>query len=204
MDPKKIIWNGQEYTVKFQHRYGNDGAPRLDWFNELGCPVGAITTNIERCLLRKNETLISGDVPQAHIIAELERISMVRDTGRVFESKYVAYRIVEVLVSQDDTSIDKDIFIVGVDTEEWRYMWQRLGDLWINRFLPDPKVALNHFEVWQYMSSSQTTEGVSHTFRHRNHPNSIGSNGRRNVDIPASPGFRRPEPVPQTTAHTSQ
>lgn len=199
MESKKIFWEGQEYIVRFQHRYGDIGAPKLEWFNELGCPVGVLTTSITRCMLSNNETLISADVPQAHIIAELERVSMVRNTGRVYESKYIEYPIVEVLVNQEPQSSGKDHFVIGHDTPEWHYMWGRLGDLWINRFLPEPVVALNHFEVWQYMCSCQTPEGISHEFRHRNHPRLLGSNGATRIEIPASPAFQRQDATPPFT-----
>lgn len=55
-------------------------------------------------------------------------------------------------------------------TREWDWMWTRLGELEINFGLPDPTVAINEGEAWQYMGTERRGRKWVHVFRHRCHP----------------------------------
>lgn len=43
------------------------------------------------------------------------------------------------------------ISLVSPDSPEWQHMWAKLSARGPNRDLPDPTVAENFGEVWQYM-----------------------------------------------------
>lgn len=81
-------------------------------------------------------------------------------------------------------------------SREWNYMWAELAKRAENRNLPDPTMADNFGEVWQYMETDEVTAGrvwqfwkkhqYVHCFRHRLHPTK-GAYYR--IVIPASQGF---------------
>mgnify|MGYP000551362955 CR=1 FL=1 len=73
------------------------------------------------------------------------------------------------------TSIFDSLVIVDPCSEEWLIMWQRLADHRINKNVPDPGVAYNFDETWEYMSTDDIPRTllchkVVHVFRHRHHP----------------------------------
>ncbi|PQK76465.1 hypothetical protein [Pantoea ananatis] len=82
-------------------------------------------------------------------------------------------------------------FYVKRDSSEWHRMWKKLARHKLNRSLSEPTVADNDGEIWQYMSTWETTSGLlpgkrfEHHFRHRAHPRC----GRKYITVPASRGF---------------
>lgn len=67
------------------------------------------------------------------------------------------------------------ISLVTADSNEWHYMWVKLAKRAANRELPDPTVAENFGEVWQYMETQEVSsfwlgKRLFHCFRHRLHP----------------------------------
>lgn len=83
------------------------------------------------------------------------------------------------------------ISLVTADSNEWHYMWAELAKRAANRELPDPTVAENFGEVWQYMETQEVSsfwlgKRLFHCFRHRLHPVK-GADYR--LKIPASRGF---------------
>lgn len=87
------------------------------------------------------------------------------------------------------------VLLVKPDSHEWDYMWDELAKHKSSRNLPEPTVAENFGEVWQYMETQEHRSFWSgkqfyHCFRHRLHPVE-GVNCR--VRIPASRDFNRDE-----------
>lgn len=83
------------------------------------------------------------------------------------------------------------ISLVSPDSPEWQHMWAKLSARGPNRDLPDPTVAENFGEVWQYMETQEVSSLWSgkrylHCFRHRLHPVK-GADYR--LKIPASRDF---------------
>lgn len=86
----------ERYQVVCQDRYEMNGAPVIEIIDSEGCLAGIISICLLE-LLPANETAISGDVPQADVIANLEKIGFVKNTGKFQTSGYGRYPIVEVL-----------------------------------------------------------------------------------------------------------
>jgi hypothetical protein len=85
------------------------------------------------------------------------------------------------------------VLLVKPDSNEWDYMWDELAKHNSNRNLPDPTVAENFGEMWQYMETQEhrslwSGKQLFHCFRHRLHPVK-GANLR--IKIPASRDFNR-------------
>jgi hypothetical protein len=55
---------------------------------------------------------------------------------------------------------------------EWERMWQALGQLDMNRDMPQPTVCFDEdtAEAWQYMGTAKVGRAWMHEFRHRCHP----------------------------------
>lgn len=53
---------------------------------------------------------------------------------------------------------------------EWFYILKWLTDHPLNKNLPEPNIALNEGEYWQYMFSIRHEGKVLHSLRHLNHP----------------------------------
>lgn len=81
-------------------------------------------------------------------------------------------------------------------SNEWRYMWDALARHKSNSALPEPTVAENFGEVWQYMETDRVPTGFIgrmfgrkyqyfHCFRHRMHP----EKGAYRLRVPATAGF---------------
>jgi hypothetical protein len=79
-----------------------------------------------------------------------------------------------------------EMILIKIDSPEWVYMWDWLGNHPINQGLEDPKLAPNNGEVWQYMGSYKNKKDVIHEFRHRNHP---VTNDLYKVSLRASESF---------------
>jgi hypothetical protein len=60
--------------------------------------------------------------------------------------------------------------ILKQDSPDWLGAWGWLDAHPINTGLPEPKVALNQGEVWQYMGSYLKDGILISDFRHRCHP----------------------------------
>ncbi|WP_409160606.1 hypothetical protein [Pectobacterium sp. B2J-2] len=89
-------------------------------------------------------------------------------------------------------TMTKMAFVEETD-KEWELMWTALGQHAMNRELPDPTVADNFGEVWQYMESREVRylfffKRYYHFFRHRMHPRPAMF-GRQCIKILASRGF---------------
>lgn len=83
------------------------------------------------------------------------------------------------------------ISLVTADSNEWHYMWAELAKQAANRELPDPTVAENFGEVWQYMETQDVSsfwlgKRLFHCFRHRLHP---VKGAEYRLKIPTSRGF---------------
>ncbi|OSN01291.1 hypothetical protein [Lonsdalea populi] len=83
------------------------------------------------------------------------------------------------------------ILLVKPKSYEWHYMWSKLAKHESNRQLPDPTVADNGGEIWQYMETVETRflwfgKRYIHRFRHRLHP---ASDYAKNINVPASNTF---------------
>lgn len=63
-----------------------------------------------------------------------------------------------------------ELVLVTPNSPEWDFMWKWLEANPINKDLPEPTIALNENEAWQYMGSFKQDTRVIHQFRHRNHP----------------------------------
>lgn len=70
-----------------------------------------------------------------------------------------------------------EFIIIKQDSPEGDYMWNWLATHPLNVDLPDPMVAANKGEAWQYMGSFKHEDKVVHEFRHRNHPKIFGTGG---------------------------
>ncbi|ECF3654154.1 hypothetical protein ABHE37_001944 [Salmonella enterica] len=84
-----------------------------------------------------------------------------------------------------------NITLVERDCDEWHQMWRALGQHKANRTLPQPTVAENFGEAWEYMETHEVRrfwflKRYIHLFRHRRHP-TAGVNYC--VSIPASKDF---------------
>jgi len=78
-------------------------------------------------------------------------------------------------------------FHVRRDTPEWFALWDCLGRELKARALGtgnDLAQRSSSGEVWEYLGSKRTAEGVRHSFRHRHHPR---SGTRESFDVPALP-----------------
>ncbi|MCX8956997.1 hypothetical protein [Erwinia psidii] len=66
------------------------------------------------------------------------------------------------------------LLLVKNGSNEWHQMWSKLAKHPSNRALPDPSVANNYGEVWQYMETVEKRvlwfKRYIHCFRHRLHP----------------------------------
>lgn len=63
-----------------------------------------------------------------------------------------------------------ELVLIDPNSDEWNYMWKWLEDHPINKDIPEPSVAINNNQAWQYVGSYQQKERILHTFRHRCHP----------------------------------
>lgn len=81
---------------------------------------------------------------------------------------------------------DDIVYFVDNESDEWEYMWKKLGKHPLNKHLGDPSVAYNEGECWQYMDTSIYDNKLKHCFRHRCHPN---TNGYMYVQIIVSETF---------------
>ncbi|EAO5494052.1 hypothetical protein V8420_001669 [Salmonella enterica subsp. enterica] len=89
------------------------------------------------------------------------------------------------------THVFNGITLVGRDCDEWHQMWCALGQHKANRALPQPTIAENFGEAWEYMETREVRlfglfRRHVHCFRHRMHPTG-GVNYC--IRIPASQGF---------------
>jgi len=87
--------------------------------------------------------------------------------------------------------------VVMPDNPEHKLLWQQLAKIRINKYLPDPTVALNtesDHECWMYMYTTDerhrflwfTWTRCVHVFRHRCHP---VTNCEERAAIPVRRGF---------------
>lgn len=63
-----------------------------------------------------------------------------------------------------------ELVLIDPNSDEWNYMWQWLADHPINKDIPEPTLALNENEGWQYMGTYANKNRYIHSFRHKNHP----------------------------------
>ncbi len=63
-----------------------------------------------------------------------------------------------------------EMVLIKRDSAEWQYMWNWLAAHPRNVGLPDPIVAANNGEAWQYVGSFKQDKKVVHEFRHRSFP----------------------------------
>lgn len=63
-----------------------------------------------------------------------------------------------------------ELILIEIGSPEWDFIWNWLASHPINKDLPEPSVALNEGEAWQYMGSYRQGERILHSFRHRCHP----------------------------------
>lgn len=76
-----------------------------------------------------------------------------------------------------------EYIIIKQDSPEGEYMWNWLANHPLNIDLPEPMVALNQGEAWQYMGSFKHNNKTIHEFRHRNH---VKINGTSVLHVNAS------------------
>jgi len=81
-----------------------------------------------------------------------------------------------------------ELILIKTDSEEWNYIWEWLSKHPINEGIENPSLALNEGEGWAYMGSYMQGERVIHTFRHRNHPITLGV---KQVSLNASESFTK-------------
>lgn len=85
------------YRVDCTRRYRNK-QPCIDIYElDAGFPAGKLSVCIEGYRFLEGETAISCDVPQAHVIAELERAGIAKATNKIIRRGYGSYPIVTIL-----------------------------------------------------------------------------------------------------------
>lgn len=63
-----------------------------------------------------------------------------------------------------------EFVLIKTDCPEWKFIYQWLSDHPLNTNLPEPTIALNENEYWQYMGTFKHNDKAIHSFRHLNHP----------------------------------
>jgi hypothetical protein len=81
-----------------------------------------------------------------------------------------------------------ELILIEPQSPEWNFMWNWLAKHPLNKDIPEPTVALNGEESWQYMGSFKQGDRVIHELRHRNHPT---TNSIQSLKLEASPDFTK-------------
>ena len=63
-----------------------------------------------------------------------------------------------------------EVILIKTDCEEWKFIHKWLSEHPLNQNLPEPNIALNEGEYWQYICSFRHNDKVIHQLRHLHHP----------------------------------